>query len=63
MEPSVLEFNFLVGRSWNTRRLTQARHDRVTAWTQSEEDYLLQFFEKELSCPWMEPDKVRASWS
>ena len=63
MEHSVLEFNFLVGRSWNIRRLTQVRHDRVTAWTQSEEDYLLQLFEKGPSCPWMEPDKVRASWS
>ena len=56
MESSVLEFIFLVGRSWNIRRLTQARHDRVTAWTQSEEDYLLQLSEKGPSYPWMEPD-------
>ena len=56
MESSVLEFIFLVGRSWNIRRLTQARHHRVTAWTQSEEDYLLQLSEKGPSYSGMESD-------
>ena len=46
METSVLELIFLVGGSWNIRRLIYAASHRVTTCTQLEEDYLLQLPEK-----------------
>ena len=62
MEPSMMEFDFLVVRT-GIQKADISTSRRSTAWTLSEEGYLLQFFEKELCCPWIGPDKVVTSWS